>query len=331
MLPLATIPALVIALLEKERIRARWYPEGYFEISVSRCPGLVYGTMHGDWSGHAADEALTIVPELVTLPLTASAEQIAAVILAAWDGVQTREGERDNATLRLMARSDYDDTSSVSCRCRESYSWSGFDEKLRPWLRQHEACYKIAPIEVFDHITPPTFPADAISADSPPVKHAMLRIRTLAEVMGSAKIQLRRRAPRPVPAPAPPPSRTPLLDELNLPPELLNQLLRTASPDVLEHMIRQYHQPLQGASLKAALDYLNSLQETNVTNTERTTKTISRNGAACDKAPLSNDTDENVAAQLEGIRLALCEIALNTAAIADLGEVAMRRWEESGK
>jgi hypothetical protein len=54
-----------------------------------------------------------------------------------------------------------------------------------------------------------------------------------------------------------------------------------------------------------------------MTNVERTMKTISRNGARCDETPTDAATDSHVVAQLEGIRLALCEIALNTAAIAD--------------
>lgn len=215
-------------------------------------------------------------------------------------------------------------TTCPTCgRCYEERSEDEANSLSRQCQRCHEEAARttpMRPLEIIDYMTPlPSFPRDAISMDSPPIRRTMKTLRELAESARLAGFVSRwERAALVVNNIPQPPSRTPLLDELNLPPELLNQLLRAASPEMLEHLIRQYHQPLSGESLKAALDYLNSLQEDDdVTNTERTMKTIGRNGARCDETPMLNDIDEHQVAQLEGIRLALCEIALNTAAIAD--------------
>lgn len=53
------------------------------------------------------------------------------------------------------------------------------------------------------------------------------------------------------------------------------------------------------------------------TNHERTWRSISRAGARVDESTPLKPYDERLDAQLDGIRIALCEIALNTAAIAD--------------
>jgi hypothetical protein len=201
------------------------------------------------------------------------------------------------------------------------------EEEANSLSRQCQRCHEEAarttpmrPLEIIDYMTPLTFPADAISMDSPPIQRTMKKLSELAKRLDLGRMRSFERSferASLIVNGFPPPSRTPLLDGLDLPAELRSQLLRSASPEMLEHMIRQYHQPLAGESLKAALDYLNSIQGDDVTNTERTTKTISRNGALCDETPTDAATDSHVVAQLEGIRLALCEIALNTAAIAD--------------
>ena len=45
--------------------------------------------------------------------------------------------------MELMGRSDSEDTSTIMCKCGDSFTWSGCDSVgLKPWLRKHSKCYK---------------------------------------------------------------------------------------------------------------------------------------------------------------------------------------------
>ena len=52
-----------------------------------------------------------------------------------------QEKERDRI-MASMRRIDDEEDSTIFCKCGDSFTWSGFNDRLHPWLDSHIRCYK---------------------------------------------------------------------------------------------------------------------------------------------------------------------------------------------